>query len=160
MSLDLYLKTKEKKTHKGTGVFIRENGSTRELTTIEEVQKYFPSFDTSNIRVEEREDDVVWNGNITHNLVPMALIIKANNGTNLYQLLWHPNENGFDNVTPQYTSMLCECLKYMITNKMSLIPYSSVNKWGTYEQLKEFVEEYISTLKNNKDEELKIIAST
>ena len=42
MSLDLYIKSKTPIKKTGTGVYIRENGETRELKTKEEVKQYFP----------------------------------------------------------------------------------------------------------------------
>lgn len=50
MSLDLYIIAPEPLVRKGTGVFIRDNGRTRELATIEEVRKHFPDVDISDIK--------------------------------------------------------------------------------------------------------------
>lgn len=38
MSLDLYIKSNYPVKHRGTGVFVRDNGQTRELKTIDEVK--------------------------------------------------------------------------------------------------------------------------
>ena len=88
MSLDLYIKSKTPIKKTGTGVYIRENGETRELKTKEEVKQYFPEQE-----VEEKiyETDEVWHGNMTHNLGRMADKVCSGNRT-LYQLLWHPTE--------------------------------------------------------------------
>lgn len=42
MSLDLYIKSNTPVLHRGTGVYIRDNGETKELTTKQEVLTYFP----------------------------------------------------------------------------------------------------------------------
>ena len=46
MSLDLYIKSNTPVKHRGTGIYIREQGGTRELKTKEEVLKYFPDIFT------------------------------------------------------------------------------------------------------------------
>ena len=58
--------------HRGTGVFIRDNGQTRELKTVEEVKAHFPDADTSDIDIREWEDDELFHCNMTHNLTEMA----------------------------------------------------------------------------------------
>lgn len=45
MSLDLYIYSRRPVRHQGTGVFVRDNGQTRELKTIDEVQYHFPDAD-------------------------------------------------------------------------------------------------------------------
>lgn len=57
MSLDLYIRSHHPVKHRGTGVFVRDNGQTRELNTIEEVKAHFPDADTSDIDIREWEDD-------------------------------------------------------------------------------------------------------
>lgn len=42
MSLDLYIYSKTPVLHRGTGVYIRDKGETRELETKQEVLTYFP----------------------------------------------------------------------------------------------------------------------
>ena len=50
MSLDIYIYSHRPVRHQGTGVFIRDNGQTRELKTIDEVRQHFPDADLSDIR--------------------------------------------------------------------------------------------------------------
>ena len=70
--LDLYIRSHTPVKHRGTGVFIRDNGQTRELKTIEEVKAHFPDADTSDIDIREWEDDELFHCNMTHNLTEMA----------------------------------------------------------------------------------------
>ena len=100
--------------HQGTGVFIRDNGQTRELKTVEEVKAYFPDADTSDINIREWEDDELFQCNMTHNLTEMAhhVPIEGTDGVvtlprnferdkpdfkpeplSAYNLLWHPESN-------------------------------------------------------------------
>ena len=68
MSLDVYLTEITPIKKKGTGVFIRKNGQTVELT-IEEVKEKFPD---AEVEENEFETSEVFNYNITHNLTEMA----------------------------------------------------------------------------------------
>ena len=51
MSLDLYITSKTPVRKRGTGVYVRENGKTRELRTLNEVIDHFPDADVSHIQV-------------------------------------------------------------------------------------------------------------
>lgn len=114
MSLDLYLKSTRPVRHRGTGVFVREDGQTRELKTVEEVRERFPDADLSEVKVYDYEDDVLFHMNLTHNLTEMASHVPiANtdgvqtlprdyekgkpdwepNPLSAYNLLWHPETN-------------------------------------------------------------------
>ena len=72
MSLDLYIKTSTPVIKRGTGVYVREDGKTKELKTMAEVKERFPDADLSQIKVFEHETDEVWHENITHNMNKMA----------------------------------------------------------------------------------------
>ena len=114
MSLDLYLKSNKPVRHRGTGVFIRKDGETRELETLDEVREHFPDADLSDIHVTDYVDDEVLHLNLTHNLTTMAshVPIAGTDGhltlprdyekdkpdwepkpLTAYNLLWHPETN-------------------------------------------------------------------
>ena len=114
MSLDLYIKSSRPVRHRGTGVFIREDGRTRELRTMEEVKAHFPDADLSDVKVVDYEDDELFHMNLTHNLTTMAshVPIAGTEGhltmprdferdkpdfkpepLTAYNLLWHPETN-------------------------------------------------------------------
>lgn len=114
MSLDLYILSERPILHRGTGVFVRDNGQTRELQTIEEVKAHFPDADTSDIEVYEWMNDKLFRVNLTHNLTEMAshVPIECAEGhytmrryserddpdwkprpLTAYNLLWHPETN-------------------------------------------------------------------
>lgn len=114
MSLDLYIKSYRPVKHRGTGVFIRDNGQTIELKTVEEVKAHFPDADTSDINIREWEDDELFHCNMTHNLIEMAkhVPLEGTDGAvtlprdyerdktdfkpeplTAYNLLWHPETN-------------------------------------------------------------------
>lgn len=149
MSLDLYIvsKTPIKKT--GTGVYIRENGETRELKTKEEVQKYFPG---RNVEEKVYETDGVWHGNMTHNLGKMADRVKPRERS-LYQLFWHPTETA---VTRQWVSEVFECYQELKNRKDYYKPMEEENRvtekngetyiWGTYDNLVKFTKSLLECL--------------
>lgn len=114
MSLDLYIGSSRPIRHRGTGVYIRDNGQTRELKTIEEIKSHFPDTDTSDIDIREWEDYELFHCNMTHNLTEMAshVPIDGTDGVmtlprdyerdkpdfqpkplSAYNLLWHPETN-------------------------------------------------------------------
>lgn len=138
MSLDLTLTTRKPIIRKGTGVFIREKGETRELQTIEEVRAHFPDSDISGIEVREYETNAIFDENITHNLGRMAENIYGDNYS-LYTLLWRPEEKGFTKVNKCYIENISECLAYMLIHRKELEQYNPENGWGNYEGLLRFV---------------------
>ncbi|MBR1500172.1 MAG: hypothetical protein IJ615_11215 [Bacteroidaceae bacterium] len=114
MSLDLYLKSQRPVRHRGTGVFVREDGQTRELKTLDEVKERFPDADLSEVNVYDYEDNDLFHLNLTHNLTEMAshVPIAGTDGhltlpqdyerdkpdfapqpLTAYNLLWHPETN-------------------------------------------------------------------
>ena len=87
MSLDVYLVMKCQKQKKtGSGIFIRENGQTKEISEEEWNQK-FPDREPVKVTLDE-ESDYVYSANITHNLTKMA------DEAGIYECLWRPEEIG------------------------------------------------------------------
>lgn len=88
MSLDvsLYSETPIKKTA-SSGIFIRENGRTIEITD-EEWNLRNPDTPAVKFQAEETETDCVYSANITHNLGKMATAV------GIYRHLWRPEELG------------------------------------------------------------------
>ena len=64
MSLDLYIYSKTPVLHRGTGVYIRDNGETKELTTKQEVLTYFPDVNPDDIEEKTYEDNTYFHINI------------------------------------------------------------------------------------------------
>ena len=162
MSLDLYLVTKTPIKHRGTGVYVREDGQTKELETVEEVKQHFPDADLSGIHEYEYEDNKYYHNNITHNLNHMAAEVRVNEEISLYKLLWYPNNWGFDYPSIEYKTYLKECLEYLEVHPEELKEYNPENGWGNYEQLVEFTRSYynaIERIPEDKLEEYEIVAS-
>lgn len=68
MSLDVYLISENPVVKKGTGIYKRINGETRELT-IDEVSNRYPD---NAIEKQEYKTNEGFSANITHNLTKMA----------------------------------------------------------------------------------------
>ena len=143
MSLDLYIKTKTPVIKRGTGVYVREDGKTKELKTMAEVKEHFPDADLSQIKVYEYETDEVWHENITHNMNRMADKVPIGEYT-LYDYLWRPDEIGITHISREYATAVFNGLMYMKEQKEELLPFEppinpeSGTRWGSYDLLVEF----------------------
>jgi len=139
MSLDVFLKIQgTKNKHYGSGIFIRKNGQTKEISR-EEWDKKFPGCEPV-VAKTENESDVVYNANITHNLGVMAL------HAGIYQYLWRPDELGI-----KYANELIEPLqtglKLLMKNPKKFKQFNPSNGWGNYEVLVNFVDKYLEACK-------------
>ncbi len=144
MSLDINL-TVEKKVKKSqsSGIFIRENGQTKEITE-EEWKKRFPDKNPVRIVLEEIETNRVYDGNITHNMGGMA------DKAGLYYAMWRPEEKGW-----KLAKDIIPALEFGIGNlKADPIFYKKFNPdngWGSYEVLLEVAEAYLAACKEYPD---------
>src|SRR6266446_5769613 len=86
MSLDVYLTSKSGVSERlHSGIFVRENGSTKEISRAEWDEKY-PNKEPFTVNLED--SSYVFSANITHNLNKMAA------EATLYFPLWKPKELG------------------------------------------------------------------
>lgn len=176
MSLDVYLTMKEPVVRRGTGVFVRDNGATRELSA-EEVAERFPG---SEIPEEEYESEHCYSGNITHNMGEMA------GEAGIYLALWRPGEmlapevhaaiqaqaqakNWHDaggvfelekTLPTVYARDLIEPLEKGLELLRSDPPrfkaFNSPNGWGMYEHFVPFVAEYLEACKEYPGSEVRV----
>lgn len=156
MSLDVYLIEKNEIPKKGTGIFVRENGGTRELT-FAEVKERFP--DTEIVEFDYK-DSYVFSQNITHNLGKMA------REAGLYETIWRPHrlKKGYDIAEDDYNSelefedanpsqafeiipRLEKGIERMKSNPKHFKEFNPENGWGTYEGLLSMSEEYLEACK-------------
>ena len=173
MSLDLYIYSKTPVLHRGTGVYIRDNGETRELATKQEVLTHFPDINPDDIEEKTYEDDTYFHINLTHNLTTMADKCKVDlysrcmtiheESPTLYNLLWHPKETmGIGEPTMEYVEGLISCYRKLLEDADYFKKYNPENGWGTYEQLLKRTKEYINALTSISDDfkNYTIVAST
>lgn len=148
MSLDLYIISPEPVKKKTTGVFYRKDGKTVECETMDQVKSAFPDCDLSLINVQEYETDEYWHGNLTHNLTEMARQVKAD-GYTLYDLMWHPDDHGFVNVTYEYAELVNRMVDILNDLDQETIGRTTPdNGWGTYEQLCDVAGDFANQLMN------------
>ena len=132
MSLDVYLSHRIPTVKKGTGVFIRENCNTIELT-IDEVKEHYPESDVQEV---EYETDEVYSANITHNLNTMA------SQAGIYEHLWRPDEIGITKAK-ELIDPLREGLHKLKSEPEMYKAFNPSNGWGSYEGLVRFVSNYL-----------------
>jgi hypothetical protein len=135
MSLDVNLYMPEMTTT-GSGIFVRENGSNREITCAEWDEK-FPGCEPI---VAYTESAYVYHRNITHNLGGMA------EAAGIYQVLWRPEENGIE-TADQLIKPLEDGLALLKSDPDRFRAYNPANGWGSYDGLVDFVEDYLTACK-------------
>lgn len=132
MSLDVYL-TLPGATATGSGIFIREAGSVRELSRTE-WDAAFPGREPVIATLEN--DESVYNANITHNLNKMA------DAAGIYEALWRPEEIGIT-----YAHQLIEPLRaglgLLRERPGHFKQFNPENGWGNYDNLVKFTEQYL-----------------
>ena len=92
MSLDLYIKTSTPVIKRGTGVYVREDGKTKELKTMAEVKERFPDAEANGIVMPDAESQ--------EDIQIFKDLIKK-------KQLWNIVES-----LPQYTSFVEKCGKF------------------------------------------------
>lgn len=146
MSLDIYIISPTPIKKKSTGIWVRDDGKTRELSKAEAQEKY-PDADIQEIEITTNE---FWHGNITHNLNKMAQECKIecdpqHEGLSLYDLLWR-DDYPWEMSHLEYTQCLMACLVSLTDEPERYKLFNPSNGWGTYEQLVEFVKSFIHAL--------------
>lgn len=137
MSLDVYLEIHgAKRESVGTGIFVRENGSTREITR-EEWDADHPGMEPVTFTPEDGSSPVVYSANITHNLNEMA------DAAGIYKYLWRPEEVGVA-TAEQLINPLSYGLALLESDPDQFMAFNPLNGWGSYEGLVKFVRDYIT----------------
>lgn len=137
MSLDVELRVDTPIVKKSSGIFIRENGHTIEISALEWNLRYpNQQIDTDEYEDSIYETDLVFDYNITHNLNNMA------DAAGIYEHLWRPEE-----INIEFARDLIEPLRQGL-HRLKLNPeeykkHNPENGWGDYEGLVSFVETYL-----------------
>jgi len=138
MSLNVYLTTKEKRQHKTSGIFIRENGETKEITE-EEWKERCPG--QTPVRFENMDEtNECYSANITHNLGKMAI------AAGIYEALWRPEKIGITKAS-QLIEPLTKGIKLMKDDPKRFEKMNPENGWGTYSGFVPWVERYLNACK-------------
>lgn len=142
MSLDIYLIGGMKVKKSSSGIFIRENGQTKEITR-EEWDRRYPGTEPVVFKgVGKVETSVMFEANITHNLTTMASIC------GLYCPMWKPEIHGWvtasDIIRPLETG-----LEELKSNPEKYKEHNPENGWGSYELLISVAEDYLAACREN-----------
>ena len=90
----------------------------------------------------------VYSANITHNLGKMASEVKLNNDKTLYDVLWRPDEHGFESAG-DIVDYLYIGWRELVRSPEKYKTYNPENGWGSYEGLVEFVRKYHAACMEN-----------
>ena len=93
---------------------------------------------------------VVHSENITHNLGKMANAVNLSDGLTLYDVLWRPDEHGLL-YAAEIKGYLFEGWEILKNDPKKFQQYNPENGWGNYENLLEFVRNYIDACLENPD---------
>lgn len=138
MSLDVYLKADKPQIKTGSGIFVRRDGQTIEISR-EEWDKLNTGFEPVALRKSEPTTEV-YHDNITHNLGGMAA------AAGIYKHLWRPDEIGIT-IAAELVSPLANGLALLKANHDKFRQHNPENGWGNYEGLVRFVESYLQACK-------------
>jgi hypothetical protein len=92
---------------------------------------------------------IVWEGNITHNLVDMAM------QAGVYTPMWHPEKLKIHTAS-ELIPYLEVNLPLIIKNHKSLKKWNPPNGWGSYENLLKFTSEYLDNCKKYPDAKIDV----
>lgn len=147
MSLDVYLIMPDPVKRPGSGIFVRDNGSTREISR-EEWNAKFPRTEPIIARRED-ETHEVYSANITHNLGKMAVAAE------IYKALWAPEELQITQAR-QLIPLLRAGLGNLHGDPNHFKTFNPSNGWGDYDGLVDFVTDYLAACEQNPDAEVEV----
>lgn len=140
MSLDVWLEGYGPSPD-GTGIFVRENGTIKEITRAEWDAR-FPGREPLIAKTPDIAGDPeanwhsLFDANITHNLNHMA------DEAGIYKALWRPEEIGIE-IAAQLIDPLRAGLSLLKSDPERFRKLNPSNGWGTYEGLVRFVQKYL-----------------
>jgi len=102
-----------------------------------------------DITLTANRPSTVFEYNITHNLWVMA------DAAGLYQYLWRPEDVGITTAR-ELIAPLTQGMIRLKKEKESLEKLNPSNGWGKYEDLYNFVKEYLDACKKNPDAEVSV----
>ncbi len=76
--------------------------------------------------------------NVTHNLAVMARAVQANNGLNLYNLLWEAEDRKYRG--KDIADSLIQCYQELYLNEFLYKQYNAENGWGDTQWLIQFLD--------------------
>lgn len=148
MSLDVYLTVEGASVPRGSGIFVRENGETVEISR-EEYSRRYPDREPVAVNYDDGESDEVYSANITHNLGSMA------RAADVYEYLWRPDEIGVTQAD-QLITPLRNGLARLKTDPQKYSAFNPENGWGSYDGLVRFVEQYLQACEEHPSAKVRV----
>lgn len=147
MSLDVYLTSLRPVIRESSGIFVRENGQTKEISRAEWNERN-PGHEPCIVS-ETKETNEAYSSNITHNLGKMA------EAAGMYYHLWRPEEIGITKAAQLIDPLKCgiACLEATPEVFENLNPD---NGWGSYEELVKFCKDYLTACEQNPDADISV----
>jgi hypothetical protein len=116
-----------------SGILVRENGQTVEITE-EEWERRNPG--VTPYRITTPHTMTVWELNVTHNLVPMARAL------GVYEAIWCPEDIGCSQAWG-ILPMLRDAYHTLRADREDYRSYEPGNGWGTVEGMLDVLSEYL-----------------
>jgi hypothetical protein len=131
-----------------SGIFVRENGQTKEIT-LEEWNMKNPGQEPVKLVSDEVLTNWVYDDNITHNLNKMA------DEAGIYKALWRPEEINIYKAK-DLIDLLREGLHVLKSDPERFKKFNPENGWGSYEGLVKFTQDYLNACYNYPDADIHI----
>lgn len=147
MSLDVYLTTKTPVARRGSGIFVRENGRTVEISS-EEWNARNPGH-TPVVVQQSDETCEAYSANITHNLNEMA------EAAGIYKHLWRPEEIGITHAA-QLIAPLKAGIARMKESPEQMKAHNPENGWGSYQDFLPWLEDYLAACEAHPEAEVSV----
>jgi hypothetical protein len=150
MSLDVYLEADAPPTSlkSGSGIFIRQNGETIEMSR-EEWDRAFPDQEPVIMTADADANCTVYDRNITHNLGKMA------DAAGVYYACWRPEERGWSKAK-DLIEPLEAGLQRLQDDPDAFKVHNPSNGWGDYDGLVRFVAEYLQACREYPDAHVRV----
>jgi hypothetical protein len=94
--------------------------------------------------------ELMWEGNITHNLVPMAQAAGA------YEVVWRPDEIGYDRLGLAVLEEIVPAINHLLYERHHYEQFNPENGWGDYDTLVRFLVDYALALNKFPYAEIKV----
>lgn len=148
MSLDVSLLIEGKVERKSSGIFVRRDGQTIEITR-EEWDEMNPGCEPTVVDSMPLYTNEVFSWNITHNLTQMA------DEAGLYMAMWRPHEIGIERAS-QLVQPLTDGLTKLKADPEKYKIFNPPNGWGNYEGLVRFTEAYLEACRAYPDAKIEV----
>jgi hypothetical protein len=148
LSLDVTLVHASAEPRNGSGIYVRRDGQTVEVTR-DEWDAMYPGREPVVAVVDDWNEGWVYDANITHNLGKMA------GEVGLYEPLWRPEEIGASRAG-ELVAPLRDGLARLVDERDRLQEFNPSNGWGDYDGLVRFTADYLAACERWPEAEVRV----